>query len=429
MVASIVCSPACLGGDDAWGDATGDEVRDARPADEHPSVARFDLDDFASRERMLGDLGGVRPWLEARGIVVESSLVADLSKNISGGVNPAGTFRHLFGIGLTFNLDAIAGLEGGSVFIDLKTREGQDGSVETGDLQAYSNIDAPDFTVIYEAWYQQRLFDDALRIKLGKIDANTEFGYVDFGGEFIHSSPGLSPTGFVTPQYPETAVGVMAFYEAMPQGDAAIGWTLGGGLFDGSVAEGFRTGALGPSNFFGDPADLYMVGEVGACWRLGNGTLPGRAAAGAWHHTGGFARFDGGTESRTDGGYVVLDQLVYKEKADAGDEQGVGLFAQFGWADGSVAAIKEHVGLGFQWSGMLPGRERDVWGLMGSWVELSDAPGAGFTDHAEVAIEWFYKYQATAFVSLKPDVQYIVDPGGVGLTNAWVVTLRVEAVF
>ena len=61
-------------------------------------------------------------------------------------------------------------------------------------IQAFVNNDADDFTALYELWYEQYLFDDVVRVKIGKLDANSEFAYVEHGGEFIHSSPGVSPS-------------------------------------------------------------------------------------------------------------------------------------------------------------------------------------------------------------------------------------------
>ena len=70
-----------------------------------------------------------------------------------------------------------------------------------------------------------------------------------------------------------------------------------------------------------------------------------------------------------------------------------------------------------------------VAGLMVSHAHLSDEPGAGFTEDAETAFELFYKVQLGTHLSLKPDVQYIVNPGGGGLDDAWVTTLRIELSF
>lgn len=362
--------------------------------------------------------------LGRHGITPSATLIADFSKNISGGASHAGTTRHLFDFSIRWDLEPMLGVRGGTVFADFQTQAGQDGSVETGDLQAFSNIDADDFTALYELWYQQVLLGGGLRIKAGKIDANSEFAYVEHGGEFIHSSPGFSPTLFVLPTYPDPAFGVLGFV-----GEGG-GLYAGAGLFDGALQEGHRTGTLGPATLFGDPADLFFIGEAGYAWGGDPGeSLPGRLAAGAWHHTGSFAEFDGGVSSSTTGFYVVFDQLLWAEATGVGDGQGIGLFAQYGWADPRVSVIEHHLGLGAQWTGAVPSRDADVLGLMMSRAVLSDEPGAGFTEDAETAFELFYKLQLVPNLSLKPDLQYIVAPGGGGLDDAWVATLRLELSF
>lgn len=374
-------------------------------------------------EALSAPIVEARGALEEKGLSFEASLVADLSKNISGGVSPAGTFRHLFDFNVTLDMETLAGIDDATFFADFQTKEGQDGSVETGDLQAYSNIDGRDFTSLYEIWFQQVFSDGALRLKLGKIDANTEFAYVDFGGEFIHSSPGFSPTLFVLPTYPDPAFGVVG---TIGENE---GFYLKAGLFDGALQEGIPTGARGPKTLFGDPADLFLIGEVGSRWGEDDDRLPGRLGLGLWHHTGSFDRFSGGTESGATGFFVVFDQLLHKENPAPEDEQGLGVFAQFGLSDDDLSAIGHHVGAGMQWTGPLPGRDRDVLGVMTSYAGLSDKPGAGFSGDAEWAVELFYKLGLSPHLSLKPDMQYIANPGGVGLDDAWVLTLRLEASF
>jgi porin len=52
--------------------------------------------------------------------------------------------------------------------------------------------------------------------------------------------------------------------------------------------------------------------------------------------------------------------------------------------------------------------------------------GSTFEAH-ETAIELTYRMQATPWLALQPDVQYIVNPGtDPSLDNAWVVGLRFE---
>ena len=53
-------------------------------------------------------------------------------------------------------------------------------------------------------------------------------------------------------------------------------------------------------------------------------------------------------------------------------------------------------------------------------------------NNAEQLIELSYGYQATPWLNLRPDVQYIIEPGafsGADIDNALVVGLQVKAVF
>ena len=176
---------------------------------------------------------------------------------------------------------------------------------------------------------------------------------------------------------------------------------LGFGLFDGALQEGINTGSRGPKTFFeSSPADLFVIGEVGATWVCGTDAdsgLPGRVGVGGWGHNGRFDRFDGSTESGTAGFYLVFDQALWRENPDSeDDEQGVAVFFQLGWADPDVSFAHVHVGGGFAWTGPISSRDDDVAGFGTSWVRFTDEPGSGATDDTETAFEVFLQGSADA---------------------------------
>ncbi|MAS11638.1 MAG: hypothetical protein CMN26_16585 [Salinisphaera sp.] len=119
----------------------------------------------------------------------------------------------------------------------------------------------------------------------------------------------------------------------------------------------------------------------------------------------------------------MLDQTLYDP---AGSPLTVAAFAQYGRADEATNEIKTHASTGLQMNGLMADRPEDMTGLMASYVGFSDRPAAGFRDDYELAIEAFHAIQATHWLTLKPDFQYIVNPGGMGLNDATVVTLRAE---
>ena len=68
--------------------------------------------------------------------------------------------------------------------------------------------------------------------------------------------------------------------------------------------------------------------------------------------------------------------------------------------------------------------EEDSLGFGIFHVVFSDE--AGFSKNDETAIELFYKAQLTGWLSLKPDIQYIANPGGTSNDDAIAVGVRFE---
>lgn len=393
------------------------------PSDQPPSDGGRAFD---PSQHATGDFFGLRPLLEDAGVVVSARLAADYSTVYSGGRSPGGTaFRDLHNVGVTVDAGKAFGLPGGTFFANFQNQAGDDGSRDVGDLQRFSNVDADGRTQLSEVWYEQALFHDMLKVRVGKIDPNATFAAPANGTEFINSSPGIDPTIFI-PHYPDPAFGLQLLFTPDDH------FYLGGGVFDGSGQEGVRTGAYGPKHLFGSPADLVILVEGGPRWGTGPGELAGRLTLGAWRHTGTFNRFGpgGGRIDGLTGCYFMLDQALLRvNPVDENDARGVAAFLQYGYADPRASLFTQYAGAGVAWTGPLPGRDADVVGVGAFYALFADGSHTGEGDELEV--ELFYKVQLTPFLSLKPDLQYVRHPGGggPGLSDALVGTLRVQLDF
>ncbi|MEM1424408.1 MAG: carbohydrate porin, partial [Planctomycetota bacterium] len=301
-----------------------------------------------------------------------------------------------------------------------------------GDIQVFSNIESErSLDVIYEAWWQQLFFDDRLRVKVGKIDANTEFAFVDIAGGFANSSAGFQPTMLGFPTYPDTAFGVNAFYTFGDREGTNL--TLGYGFYDGALgADGVPTGRLGPASFFSDDrsddyahhaqADLaWNPSGEGAWWR------DGRASVGVLHHTGTFGRFGGGDEDGSTSLFATVEQRLFDSKRS--EASGVYVFGQYGWADEDISDFAQHFGVGVVLRSTFPGRDDDEAGVYFTYADLSDAVGAGFDDDESV-VEGYYTLSLTPAVFVQPSVQFIMNPSGDdAIDDALVIGLRVGVEF
>lgn len=360
--------------------------------------------------RALLDWGGLRPRLRERGFDVEMFYSADGSWLASGALPESDPLaRGLLDVTFTYRTDPLLGWSGGTFHAGFQWFHGVDASTRYGVVQPISNIDAERRTQLGRIWYEQHFASSGTRVRLGKIDANSQFAYVDGAASFLHSSMGVSPTVFLLPTYPDSAFGLTV---VQPLGRAS----LSAGVFDGALASGVRTGRHGLRTVFESPSEAFLIGEAAWAWDAG------RLAFGAWRSTAEIARFDGASESGTGGLYAVVEQVVWRAKGAENGE--CATFLQLGSADGDVSAVDEHLGFGLAWSDATAGGTRSA-GLGVSRGGLSDAPGAGFDDAAETAFELYYGFEPVEWLRLKPDLQYVANPGGdAALDDAWILTLR-----
>ena len=400
------------------------EITEELPAQNGPVKSSWWQWEYAT-----GDWAGGRPWLEDRGLTFEISYSADFFYNLRGGLNTSGAdqYRGLLGVGLTLDTERMGLWKDGTAYVSMFENHGRDITERhVGDLQALNNADAPNRTRLYEFWYEHAFFDGALRVKLGKMDANADFAAPDYGGEFIHSCHGLSPT-IPMATWPDPALGVAVFIEPAE-------WVyLRAGIYD---AQGSGTRG-GFDTAFHNPDDSFTIWELGLRPKLsllGQEGLPGTYRVGGFYHSGGWdvyfndlgGRLPARTHRGNSGLYLVLDQLLYREcSEDKEDEQGLGAFVEFGWAPSGYNELTQHYGGGFQYVGLIPEREDDVFGLGLHHVSLSGKVQSLEKRYSETAIEAFYKCQLTDFMSIKPDLQYIVNPGGNG-RDAVVAGVRLE---
>lgn len=372
---------------------------------------------------LLGNLGGLRPWLDSKGITAEMVYTSEFFNNVRGGLNThgAGEYRGNFDFTLSFDTERL-GLMPGSIFF--YTQLGHGTSItehHVGDAQTLSNIDTAYLFQVSEYWIEQLLFGGWSRVKLGKMDSNVDFVAVDYGGDFSQSSFAVIPT-VPTPTFPDPALGAAIFWE--PEDWLSIGAGLYEGAPDGRTS-GFNT-AFDSKRQDG----VFSIYELALKSSFGEQKdLPGTYRFGAWYHSDDFEEV--GDDADTDvfegnnGFYLAFDQMLYHEKGDS--DQGLGTFFQFGWAPENRNEIDRYFGVGLSYVGLIPGRDEDITGIglaQALWSNRID----GFT--RETAIELFYKAQLTESVSIKPDIHYIANPGGNGTTSdAIALGVRVQMTF
>jgi carbohydrate-selective porin OprB len=326
--------------------------------------------------------------LAQRGISFQGMFVQDWSREWNDSDAPASGFgRYSLDLTLAIDGEKILGWKGSTGSVRLKQHINEFGDGDVVAAQLYSNIDACSKTMLYELWLEQRLFGEKLRLKGGKIDANTEFAVVEGAGDFLNSSMGYSPTIVAFSTYPEPKLGLGVFVH--PAKDYAFGLGV------------FQTAGWG----------TLSVVEPGRRWST-RGDLSGRVSVGYWRLDGAMSRMDGNATSSTQGVYSVVEQsLWHRPLAGKDGERTFSTFLQFGRSNRAVSAFASHVGGGVVLQAPAARRPRDSMGFAATWVSLSPCPGESANPTAELILESYYKVAVSKHFAFVQDLQYLHQPG------------------
>jgi len=384
----------------------------------------------AAESTLLGDWAGLRPAMEEKGVTTEAVLTTDFLYNTRGGIKRDGTI--LGNVDLTFKLDTdkAGWWKNGTFSLHFlgNFNSGRSMKEIVGDVQSTSHIDTGEAFKVYEAWYEHKFLEGRLSLLFGLHDWNSDFDALEYSSLFIHASPGISPdiSQLGASVFPVTSLGMRV--KVLP----TSGSYLLAGVYDGVS---------------GDPnhpkrAAIILRKEDGVFATVEAGLSAGqpgekryyKVGAGAWLRTTEVENFDGQRAGDNHGVYLIAEKTLFSEGAEG---QGLGGFFQFGWADDDWNRIARYWGAGLNYTGLIPGRDRDRAGFfVGSArngdkfmnfmknVELSPV------EHTETAIELTYRAEVRPWLYLQPDFQYIINPGmDPSLKNAFQAGCRVEIAF
>ncbi len=392
----------------------------------------FDSNKFLSSQ----DWWQKRKDWEEKGVEFSIVYTGAWISNTSGGLK-RGT-SYIGNLDLTMTLDtAKLGLwPNGTFFIyGLHThRTASPSATYIGDLQAVSNIDGPRLFRLYEFWYEHKFADEIYSLLLGLHDLNSEFVTTEYGGLFINSSFGIIPTmslNTTVSTFPITAPAVR--FKWTP--NESFEWLFG--VYNGDPGDenynphGVRW-AFNKKHGLLSISELSMKGDLDFIQQ--GQSLPGAVKIGAWHSNNDLDDvLDVDANSvriRHDdnyGIYGIFDQDIYRED----ENQGLGFFLQLGAAPKDRNQVSGYIGAGFNYTGLIPGRNEDVVGLAIASAQISkDYRVANSLEKKEETLELSYRAQVTPSIVLQPDVQYIKNPGAdPNIKDAVATTIQFEVSF
>ncbi len=284
----------------------------------------------------------------------------------------------------------------GTFFVSSLFSHGPSPSRFVGDAQGVAVFAYETPAQVSEYWYEHRLFRDRLSVKMGKMDAGTDFFYLDSTADFINASYTCIPTTRI-PTAPCNAWGVAANWKLTDQ------LCFKFGIFDGQ----------GNANKFwmSEAGDYYATYQIEYHYSLFR-RLPGFAFVGGWNDDCSYSMLYDETITKTGNAGISFgfeQTLCRRNICNEDDLRGLYLFANFGNAKDDRTEIDKYWSTGLLWRG-IGRRNDDSIGTAVNYAYFSDHLGTTYA--YESAWELFYKFQLTRNCSLQPDLQYVAHPSG-----------------
>lgn len=368
-----------------------------------------------SESYLFGDWSGERQSLEQRGFTLEAVLTLEAINNTQGGIKEDSAF--LSNLDLTVEVDTktVGWWDNGTFFLYLLGNDGDDPSSLVGDTQVSSNIETNDAFKIYEAWYEHTLSDE-LSLLAGLHDYNSEFYALEYAGTFLNSSFGIGPdTSQIGPSiFSTTSLTTRLKYQS------ESGRYLLAAVYDGIPGDPNKP--QGTHIILNGSDGIFTSVEAGVSGGEENQEVKYfKYGLGVWFRTTDFQDDIDGSDHSNNSGVYFIGEVTPAEK--------LGLFLQAGIARSDRNQLAQYIGAGLNYTGLFNSRGDDVVGLAVSHARNGDDfmdsnPGI---DRAETAIELTYFAEITPWLTLQPDLQYILDPGmDPTLDDALVAGLRMK---
>ncbi|WP_260928971.1 carbohydrate porin [Novosphingobium sp. 9] len=379
-----------------------------------------------------GDWGGVRSDLDDKGIDLNLSYGNEFAANASGGTNKDATAIGQVTAGVTLDMDKIAGFRGGSLHGTITYRHGPS-------LVDKAGLDT--LQLVQEAWgrgqtwrltefYWDQQVAPGVDIKAGRLTMGSDFESLGCDAQnltFCGAAVG-NLVGDYWYNWPVSQWGAVGKVTRR-------NWYAMAGVYEANTHNLDNNFALNHAGADG----VTVPVEFGWIAHLGAHGLPGVYKIGGWYNTQhaddlqlavdhqlvGDRDIDPLRRKGRYGAYIAIRQQLtgtYVDDPVKGPTTTSGLSIQLNYtqADRRTARTDDQVTAAAIWTAPFAGRpEDDVALFVGRTnVNARAAYAEQLADprseraHAEYVGEFYYSLHLMPGVMLRPNVQYIVDPGG-----------------
>lgn len=372
-----------------------------------PAVAE-DMPSYAD-STLTGNWGGYRDSWAASGITTDIVYKVDVMSVVSGGLHTGTRTLDNLDVIVGFDGEKLFGSKGTSAVIQFLNNMGAEpnGSL-VGSVGGVDNIEVTEPTgKLYQAFIQQNWNDDKVSLLAGLYDLNSEFYVTNSSGLFLHPTFGIgtdmAQSGQNGPSiFPTTSLAARLM--VAPTDNTYI---------QAAVLDAVA-GDVGDAN----GTQISLGNNEGALYVAEFGYLPeaGKLAIGAWRYSEDFYHLTqvdalgNPTKDHAQGFYVIGEHELYAEPNAEG--QGLVGFARLGFANEAVHQVDYSWALGVNYTGLFAGRDAGQFGFAVNGAHNGgEFKQLGTFDSSETAFELTYSDMLTNWLSVQPDVQYVMNPG------------------
>lgn len=422
----------------------------------HTSFAQNALS--SDRKWIFGDWNGQRQQLENQGYKFTASLMSEAATNLSGGYNSDQTVENAgqLTLGAQFDLAKIKDWEATTASLVITKRDGNsltrsrinDPRVSTlGNTQEIYGRGK--LWRLSQAWIKKGFDDNKFQIKLGRMGMSEDFNssQCEFQNLILCGGQLGKSIGTIWYNSPVGVWGANFKYQLHPE------WTVGVGVYEvnpdnirtKSSRDGFN---LDMNNVKGATIPVELM------WKPERWVQQQRVSEykiGALYSTADSASVSSNSKTYNEKHSVWFNGIQQLIQDTSSPTRGLYMSLNLVLNDKSTTAIQSTQQLAFWYKGIFDSRPQDQVGLAFGHYQINervtDRQSAinqthGLTDEQyesalyqpvqdnELNIELNYTYQWSPAMILRPNLQYIHQPGGVkNINDAWVAGLTLRANF
>lgn len=392
---------------------------------------------------MTGNWGGLRTRWHQDGLDIRAGYVGEYAYNFSGGERIGGDYAQQFAFGADVDMGKAAGLSGGTFHVTFNAREGRSTSADfIGNKLAVQEIyGAGENFRLAELSYDQNLAGKVVNLKGGFYPMGNDFASTPILCSFQNvgfcAHPQSLPNNSGWSDYPTAKWGGRARLN-LP-GDAYVEI----GIFDVNPTYAEHDNGMKVS-LQGSTGAIIPI-EFGKTVRVGSAGMPGHYKVGAYYDTSEVADAAevGVMDTGRYGAYFLADQMIWSFAP--GTNRGLVLVADATISDIRTAQIPTYFLGALIAQGPFAARPDDfiALGYIHATVNQRaidiqqaklEANGVlnPMLELGENVVELSYGLQATPWLLLHPNVQYIGNPGAFSfknIPNAWVFGFQTKMTF